>query len=92
MCRDVDMSHAVIPSIIFFFLHETHVELIYEDVNIPEKRAKLENQEVDVDLPGEGQFYCIPCARHFIDQPNLDSHKKTKIHRRRYVTIIFLPC
>ena len=27
----------------------------------PENAAKLEAQEVDEDLPGLGQFYCIQC-------------------------------
>eukprot|EP00122_Pirum_gemmata_P002420 Pgem_evm1s2178 len=34
---------------------------IYEDVNDAQKNAALSNQEVDVDLPGLGQYYCIEC-------------------------------
>ena len=39
--------------------------------------------EVDDDLPGLGQFYCIVCARHFNDAITLDIHKSTKDHKRR---------
>ncbi len=34
---------------------------ILEDLK-PEKAAKLSNQPVDIDLPGDGQFYCIECT------------------------------
>uniref|UniRef100_A0A915DD06 Uncharacterized protein n=1 Tax=Ditylenchus dipsaci TaxID=166011 RepID=A0A915DD06_9BILA len=40
---------------------------ILEDLK-PEKIAKLQNQEIDLDLPGDGQFYCVQCNRYFIDQ------------------------
>jgi len=39
--------------------------------------------DIDDDLPGLGQFYCTPCARHFADQTTLDTHKRTKVHKRR---------
>lgn len=38
------------------------IDQIVEDLEIPEKRIKLETQPVDLDLPGGGQFYCIHCA------------------------------
>lgn len=28
----------------------------------PEKKAKLLNQPLDSDLPGDGQFYCVQCV------------------------------
>ena len=28
----------------------------------PKNAAKLKSQELDVDLPGAGQYYCIQCA------------------------------
>ncbi|CUV03996.1 hypothetical protein CPHLJ_1g545 [Cryptosporidium parvum] len=40
------------------------------------------NLPVDLDLPGNGQFYCITCARYFIDSPSLMSHNKSKDHKR----------
>ena len=33
----------------------------------PEKAVKLLNQERDMDVPGDAQFYCLPCARYFVD-------------------------
>jgi len=67
------------------------IERIYDDVNIESKRQKLENQEIDVDLPGEGQFYCIPCARHFTSEETRAAHIKTKKHKRRMVLLKVKP-
>ncbi|KAL0818384.1 hypothetical protein ABMA28_008857 [Loxostege sticticalis] len=54
------------------------------DVDIKEENAeKLLNQEVDLDLPGSAQHYCIHCARYFIDDQALNEHFKTKVHKRR---------
>ena len=50
--------------------------------NEQEKGAKLVF-ELDEDLPGLGQFYCTPCARHFADQTTLDTHCTSKPHKRR---------
>lgn len=45
--------------------------------------VKLLKQEVDVDKPGNAQFYCLHCARYFIDDAALKDHFKTKVHKRR---------
>ncbi|KAH8738703.1 hypothetical protein FG386_000494 [Cryptosporidium ryanae] len=37
---------------------------------------------VDPDLPGNGQFYCITCARYFINSSSLISHNRSKDHKR----------
>ncbi|KAF7457462.1 putative bud site selection protein [Cryptosporidium felis] len=37
---------------------------------------------VDSDLPGHGQFYCIPCARYFVNSSSLMSHNKSKDHKK----------
>ncbi|PVU86266.1 hypothetical protein BB560_006778 [Smittium megazygosporum] len=47
-----------------------------------------ENQEtpqlpLDEDLPGLGQFYCTECSKYYTDQNSLDSHKVSKVHKRR---------
>lgn len=44
---------------------------------------KLLNQNVDLDLPGAAQHYCLHCARYFIDDKALSDHFKTKVHKRR---------
>ena len=41
--------------------------------------------EIDEDLPGNGQYPCISCGRHFIDQPALEAHLITRVHIRRLV-------
>ncbi|KAG8898302.1 hypothetical protein FRB99_007541, partial [Tulasnella sp. 403] len=49
----------------------------------PKNRAKLEKQPIDVDLPGLGQHYCVECARYFESDLALNSHWKTKVHKKR---------
>lgn len=44
---------------------------------------KLLKQEVNLDLPGAAQHYCLHCARYFIDERSLTEHFKTKVHKRR---------
>jgi bud site selection protein 20 len=38
------------------------LDQIYEEVNNPKMFDSLVQQPVDPDLPGFGQFYCVPCA------------------------------
>lgn len=37
------------------------IDEIHEDLK-PENLEKLVNQEVDLDVPGAAQFYCVQCA------------------------------
>ena len=37
------------------------IDQIHDDLQ-PEKAGKLLSQEVDLDLPGSGQHYCLTCA------------------------------
>ncbi|XP_023946008.1 zinc finger protein 593 homolog [Bicyclus anynana] len=54
------------------------------DVDLKEENAeKLLNQEVNLDIPGAAQHYCLHCARYFIDEHALSEHFKTKVHKRR---------
>ncbi|KAF3428965.1 hypothetical protein E2986_01286 [Frieseomelitta varia] len=55
---------------------------INEDLN-DKNVEKLLNQEVDLDRPGAGQYYCIHCARYFINDTALNDHFRTKVHKRR---------
>lgn len=55
---------------------------IDEDIK-PENAEKLINQEADIDKPGAAQFYCVHCARYFIDDHALQDHFRTKVHKRR---------
>jgi len=44
---------------------------------------KLLAQPVDFDKPGLGQFYCVHCAKDFINGDAFKSHIKGKPHKRR---------
>ncbi|KAI8983053.1 hypothetical protein BDB01DRAFT_792223 [Pilobolus umbonatus] len=56
--------------------------MIHDDLK-PENVDKMKNQEINTDLPGLGQHYCVECARHFISEVHLEEHLKTKLHKRR---------
>nr|ACO11129.1 Zinc finger protein 593 [Caligus rogercresseyi] len=49
----------------------------------PEKVDTLLAQKVDYEKPGLAQFYCVHCAKHFIDSHAFDCHIKSKPHKRR---------
>lgn len=55
---------------------------IDEDLK-PENAEQLVNQVTDHDKPGAAQFYCVHCARYFIDNQALHEHFRTKVHKRR---------
>ncbi|XP_043916058.1 zinc finger protein 593 [Protopterus annectens] len=55
---------------------------IHEDIK-PQNALKLLHQEIDYDVPGNAQHYCLHCARYFIDQRSLNEHFKSKVHKRR---------
>lgn len=59
-------------------LDQIHVDLL------PENAIKLKTQELDPDLPGLGQFYCIPCSRYFANEEALKDHCGRKLHKKRY--------
>jgi bud site selection protein 20 len=37
----------------------------------------------DETLPGMGQYYCMACARYFINRSVLSDHCKTTAHKRQ---------
>ncbi len=49
----------------------------------PDNAEKLLKQDVDFDKPGLAQFYCVHCAKHFINQNAFSDHVKGKPHKRR---------
>ena len=61
---------------------QKHADQKYEDIQ-PENIHKYENQPLNEELPGLGQFYCIHCAKYFINATSLEGHKKTKDHKRQ---------
>lgn len=58
-----------------------HLDEIDSDLK-PKIAKSLLNQEIDYDLPGKGQNYCLHCARHFITGVVLLDHLKSKVHKR----------
>ncbi|KAF6721839.1 Zinc finger protein 593 [Oryzias melastigma] len=58
------------------------LDQIHSDLK-PETAAKLLNQEVDFDVTGCAQHYCLHCARYFVDMRSLKEHFKTKVHKKR---------
>lgn len=59
------------------------IDQIQDDLKKEEKLGKKMEFDADDDLPGLGQFYCTPCARHFIDNQALEEHMSSKVHKRR---------
>ncbi|CAL8290253.1 zinc finger protein 593 [Gadus morhua] len=58
------------------------LDQIHSDLK-PEVATKLLHQEVDFDVTGCAQHYCITCARYFVDMRSLKEHFKTKIHKKQ---------
>lgn len=53
------------------------------DKDLQTQSAQLINQEVDLEKPGFAQFYCVHCAKYFINDTALQGHFRTKVHKRR---------
>jgi bud site selection protein 20 len=58
------------------------IDQIIEDLK-PQNLIKLQNQPLDENLPGLGQHYCFFCSRYFIDKHALETHNKTKEHKKQ---------
>lgn len=59
------------------------VDQIQDDLEKETTTGSKMSFEIDDDLPGRGQFYCVICARHFADQATLTSHEASRDHKRR---------
>ena len=61
----------------------------YDDICAAELRdgnyeAVLARKTVpDIDKPGAGQFYCVSCARYYVNEAALTAHNTSAKHRRR---------
>ncbi|KDR70877.1 hypothetical protein GALMADRAFT_254496 [Galerina marginata CBS 339.88] len=49
----------------------------------PKNRAALEAQAVDYEKPGLAQHYCVECAKYYETDAALQSHWRSKVHKRR---------
>ncbi|XP_032058170.1 zinc finger protein 593 [Aythya fuligula] len=58
-------------------LDEIHADLR------PGRAERLLRQEPDPDLPGCAQFYCLHCARYFVDLTSMKEHFRSKVHKKR---------
>lgn len=58
------------------------LDQIHEDM-LPGNAGRLLKQEIDYDVPGNAQHYCLHCARYFVDLKTLKEHFKTKVHKKR---------
>ena len=59
------------------------IDQIQDDIKKESSIGQKMEFELDDDLPGLGQFYCTPCARHFMSQSYLDTHIQSRPHKRR---------
>lgn len=59
------------------------LDLIFNDLSFPESIQRLKQQAEDENLPGLGQYYCIHCAKYFLDNNALKGHLRGKVHKRR---------
>ena len=62
--------------------YQRDIDQIVNDLQ-PQNIVKFDKLEIDEDLPGLGQFYCIFCAKYFINKTVLENHYKTKEHKKR---------
>lgn len=49
----------------------------------PKRRAELEAQPLDFEKPGLAQHYCVECAKYYETDVALNSHWRSKVHKRR---------
>ncbi|GMI62408.1 hypothetical protein ScalyP_jg3299 [Parmales sp. scaly parma] len=61
------------------------INQIQETIENAEKNGKPEpfKFEYDDELPGGGQFYCVPTSTHFTDAKALSDHMKTRFYKKR---------
>lgn len=65
--------------------------ILQEDLQSKASVQSLKHQSFDEYLPGLGQHYCIPCAKYFESDRALNTHTKTKVHKRVLKNIRFGP-
>ena len=78
------------PDIILILNLNRDLDQIVNDLK-PENKVKLENQPIDEDLPGLGQFYCIQWARYLISDAAFKTHLKSNEHKKRKKRTLEVP-
>lgn len=66
-------------------MHNTisNQKLFQIDEDIQKKSGELINQPVNLEQTGMAQFYCVHCAKYFINDHAMQCHFKSKVHKRR---------
>jgi bud site selection protein 20 len=62
------------------------VDQIHADLTSDRHLALYKETKATEDLPALGEWYCIECAKWFDGEPNFESHKRGKPHKRRFVS------
>ncbi|KRZ05848.1 Cysteine--tRNA ligase, cytoplasmic, partial [Trichinella zimbabwensis] len=72
--------------------HDADGELLNLDQihdELEKNKKEVKRITPDPDLPGEGQYPCIGCDRHFTSQSVLMEHCRSKAHKRRMKELKF---
>merc|ERR1712014_320923 len=75
-------SNKTTPSAIAAKRRSKDIDQVHDDLKHAHKFNPGELPQNE-DLPGMGQFYCIPCARFFTSAEVKAKHEKSKLHKRR---------
>lgn len=59
------------------------LDQIFDDLSSPNSITNLKQQPENEEQPGLGQYYCVQCAKYFLDNTALKGHLKGKVHKRR---------
>ena len=63
--------------------YQKDLDQIVNDLE-PTNFTKLtKSQAIDEDKPGLGQFYCVWCAKYYINDNALKTHQVSKEHKKR---------
>ncbi|CAD8132125.1 unnamed protein product [Paramecium octaurelia] len=55
---------------------------IHDDIK-PQNIQRWQNQPIDETLPGLGQYYCVSCARYFVNEESIKKHQISKQHKKQ---------
>lgn len=67
------------------------IDQVHAALASPTEKAKLENQEIDIEQIGMAQHYCLECAEYFESDHALVEHKRGSKHKRRLKTLKEIP-
>jgi hypothetical protein len=70
--------------------HTRDLDQIHADVQSERHLELYKETKMAEELPGLGQWYCLPCAKWFDAETNFEHHKRGKPHKRRYAASLFV--